>query len=319
MTTKKNIITTLLVFVLAITALVPVMGCDDVYADSGSSKKRVKSLKKSIKTYNAKTQKIAKQTPKAKKPAKKTKKYYKKSKKTKKIRTLKKYRNKAKMAYRSALVFDYQRKINDINKDIKTLSNLAPSMEGFVSDGASINNKAKKCNVISTLKHYLSKIKTVQKKAKSHKETLSWHEAEYRYDWIDGHMEKVILQPAEYKYMIVGYYVQLAELKGYNTGGTYGWNLEKCKANGAVFPYSENDADMKEWGCQYYSQDNGQTFHDIILPSELSAFAKYLNSIGLGSQSRETGEWFLIQEEISEEKWIEGYYKKVLIKKAGWY
>lgn len=308
-----------IIAVLIVSLLFSTCNYSMVFADSSKSVSKTGSYKKSIKSYNKKTQKIAKNTPAASKLAKKTKSYYKKSKKTKKVKTLKSLKSKSKKAFKSAQVLDYRRQIKDVGKQIKDVSYLAPSMDSYVTKSTTINSNAKKCTSLSTLKRYLSEMKTLNKNAKTHKATLSWYDAEYRRDWIEGHYKTVIIQPAEYDYFIVSYYVAVASNAGYKTGSTFGWDLETCKANGAIFPYSENKDEMKSWGCIYYSKDNGTTIQRIIPSSELRDYSYNLVMNGISSQSRETGEWFLIQEEISEERWIPGYYKDTLIKKAGWY
>ncbi len=291
---------------------------DNVYAANKASSSKIKSYKKSIKSYNAKTQHLAKATPAAKKLAQKTKSYYKKSKQTKKIKTLQTLKTKTKKTYNNAQKLDYNRQTKDIYLNIKDISYQAPSLNTYTSRALAIYNQSRSSKSLTTIKKNLSKIKTVYKNGKAHKATLTWHEAEYRYEYVEGHYEKVIIQQAEYKLMNVSYYVAMASSNGYQTGSTYSWNLNTCLQNGSVFPFSSDISEMKTWGCIWYIDDKG-IGHDIIPISESTAYAKYLISLGLSTQSRETVEWFQTKEEISEQKWIEPYTKTILIRNAGWY
>ena len=291
----------------------------DTYAKSKTKGQNIKSYKKSIKTYNIKTKKIAKKTPAAAKYAKKTKGYYKKSKKTNSARKLKSLKKKAKRAYKSALILDYKRQIKEIYIDTENVAKQAPSIKPYVSDALTIYEKAKKCKSVLTLKEYLNKIKAINKNARIAKSKLTWHDAEYQQEYIKGHYETYVIQKAEYELMNVYYYVQLARYKGYVTGFTYDWNFELCKANGAVFPYSDNNEDMKAWGCIAYT-DSDDIQHRIIANSEMTDFElNILTPLGLGGQSRETSEWFKIKDEITGQKWVEPHYKTTLIRDAGWY
>ena len=313
---RKNI--TIISLTLVLSLFLSCFAATDTYAASGSQKQKVSSVKKSIKTYNTKTAKLAKKTPGAVKYAKKTLSYYKKSKKTKSIKKLKTLRTKAKKAYKNARVLDYRRQISEVYKDVLAVAKQAPSIKQYETDALSLFNKSKKCKSISTLKSYLTKIKTINKNAKTAKSKLTWHDAEYRQEWVESHYQTIIDSPAQYEYMIVSYFVWIALDKGFKTGFTYDWDLDKCIENGAVFPIFRDKDHMKEWGLIAYV-DEDDNIQRVIESSELSDYVKYLMSIGIETQNRETGEWFLMKEEVSHEKWIEGYYKKILVKEAGWY
>lgn len=315
-TRLKNV--TIIVTIIVITAVTMTSIMPDQVYGATSSKKKVVNYRKSIKSYNKKTQSLADKTVSAKKWANKTKSYAKKSKKTKRIKTLKKLKNKAKKAYGEAQVLDLKRQVGDIHSDVIKTAYLAPSLTTYVNKSENINKRAKKTKNISTLKTFLSNIKAIQKTARSEKSRLTWYEAEYKTEYIEGHFKTVIVQEAEYQLMNVSYYVAVASSKGYRTGSVYDWDFEQCKNDGRVFPYSIDNAKMKDWGCIWYIDNNGVGY-DIIPISESTAYSKYLYSIGMSDQSRETVEWFQIKEEITKQEWVDPYHKTTLVRKAGWY
>lgn len=312
-TTKT--ITFVLIMAMAMSIVSSVMTPVDVYA---APKSKAKSYKKFIKSHNKKTQKIAKRTPAAKKWAKKTKSYYKKSKKTSKVKTLKKLRTKSKKAYTESQILDYRAQIKKAYENIKSTTYKAPSLKSYLTQAENYYKKSKKSRSIKSLKLYTSKIKGIDKTATNKKTDLTWHDAEYRYEYVEGHYKTVVVQPAKYELMLVSYFVWLASDAGFKTGDTYDWDLKKCKENGCVFPLSYDKDEMLEWGIIAYSKNDGSIVR-ILTSEELGEYINYLLSQNKQTQRRETVEWFQTQEEITEQKWIEPYTKKILVRAEGWY
>lgn len=307
--------TTLMIMLTVTIAMVcTTIAPNSIYADSKSS---VKSYKNSIKSYNTKTKKLYKNTPAAKKYYKKTKSYYKKSKKTGNIKTLRKYKKKAKNAYTSARRLDYNRQVGDVYKNIKAISNKAPSMDSFVTKATSIYNKAKSTKSISSKKKYLGQIRSLSSQAQAHKAALSWYDAEYRQEYVPGSYKTVVVQEAEYVYSYTKYYKAVANGKGFRTGELYdNWDIDKCLANGSVFPAYKGNSTLAEWGVQVYQDSN----ENVIRPIEdRDAYSSSLSSKGISTQVVGTCEWFQTKERITKQQWVEPYYKNVLVREAGWY
>lgn len=337
-----------IVFAVIITAMfaTALAGTDTTYAASKSSSKSIKSYKKAIKQYNTKTQRLAKLTPAAKKYAKQAKSYYNKSRKTNKLSTLKKLRTKAKTSYTKAQRFDYNRQVKDLYSKIKSISYQAPSMNSYTTQALSIYNKSKATNSISSKKTYLSKIKALYNKAKSHKATLTWHDAEYRQEKVEGHYKKGILQEEKWEYWFASFCAYCASSQG--TVKYYGsqtdYNNYVADVNerhpypqtptilpwagghliipgddtqyGGSHRYGNYRLDnLDDWGCLWYQRNLSiKDYVDIEEPTDHMS-----RKHGTGYNWAESGLWVCVQDEISEQKWIDEYYKNILIRKAGWY